>query len=353
MTSASTESDKIKMHRSQVAATAAAGTPDGSTTSLLDIRHLSIVFDTDDGCLTAVDDVSLTIRRGEILGLVGESGCGKSVAAMSIPRLIPSPPGRLVAGEIDFAGQNLATIPLPRLRQIRGNQIGVIFQDPMSALSPLHRIGRQMVETLRLHHPLTRSAARTIALEWLHKTGIPNPAGNIDAYPFQLSGGMRQRVMIAMALMLEPALIIADEPTTALDVTVQAQIFDLMRELRSRDTALLLITHDMGVIWEMCDRVLVMYAARIVESGDLRNVFGKPGHPYTEGLLRSMPALAPAETRRLPTIPGQVPSPLDYPEGCRFRDRCQYAMARCAQSIPPLYALGNGRQAACFLREPK
>ncbi len=352
MTSESTLSDNVATPH-KIPAPAIAGDIGETASPLLVISNLSVVFDTDDGCLTAVDDVSLHIRRGEILGLVGESGCGKSVAAMSIPRLIPSPPGRRLSGRIDFAGQDLATLPLSRLRHIRGNRIGVIFQDPMSALSPLHRIGRQMIETIRLHRSLTRSAARVMALEWLHKTGIPNPAGNIDAYPFQLSGGMRQRVMIAMALMLEPDLIVADEPTTALDVTVQAQIFDLMRALRSRDTALLLITHDMGVIWEMCDRALVMYAARIVESGGIRDVFRKPGHPYTEGLLRSMPALAPAHARRLPAIPGQVPSPLHYPKGCRFRARCPYAMPRCAQSIPPLYALGDGRQAACFLREPK
>lgn len=352
MTSESTRSEKGIQPGSPDTVNQTVESGDGNAPPLLDIRHLSVVFDTDDGRLTAVDDVSLTIRRGEIVGLVGESGCGKSVAAMSIPRLIPSPPGRRTAGRIDFENRDLATLPLPQLRRIRGNRIGVIFQDPMSALSPLHRVGQQMVETLRLHVSLSRDAARAIALEWLRKTGIPNPAGNLDTYPFQLSGGMRQRVMIAMALMLEPDLIIADEPTTALDVTVQAQIFELMRELRTRHTALLLITHDMGVIWEMCDRVLVMYAARIVESGNIREVFLDPGHPYTEGLLRSMPALAPAGTRRLPAIPGQVPSPLNFPQGCRFRERCPYAMPRCAQSIPPLYPLGHGRQSACFLREP-
>ncbi len=321
---------------------------------LLDIRNLTVVFDTDEGCLTAVEEVSLQLHHGEVLGLVGESGCGKSVTAMSIPRLIPSPPGRRCSGRILLEGRDLTVLSPMELRHVRGRRIGVIFQDPMSALSPLHRVGRQMLETLRLHRRLSAADARHTAMEWLRKTGIPNPEENFHAYPYQLSGGMRQRIMIAMALMLEPALVIADEPTTALDVTVQAQIFDLMRTLRSRDTAILLITHDMGVIWEMCDRVAVMYAARIVEEGTVNEVFHHPGHPYTEGLLRSMPALAAPGAGRLPTIPGQVPSPLQYPNGCRFRERCPYAMQRCGLAVPPSFGLpgGTGRTAACFLREP-
>jgi peptide/nickel transport system ATP-binding protein/oligopeptide transport system ATP-binding protein len=317
------------------------------TEPLLQIRDLSVSFATDEGTVRAVDGVSLDIRRGEVLGLVGESGCGKSVTAMSVLRLIPSPPGRIDAGSARFEGRDLLRMPVDELRDLRGSGISMIFQEPMTALSPLHRVGKQLVEALRLHKPLSAQAAWTMARDWLGKVGIPDPDERMFAYPFQLSGGMRQRVMIAMALMLDPALVIADEPTTALDVTIQAQIFDLMRAMRKRETALMLITHDMGVIWEMCTRVAVMYASEIVETGDLQTLFANPLHPYTEALLASIPALA-GRGRRLESIRGQVPSPLRYPAGCRFCNRCKYAFDRCRADHPALETFGNA-QARCFL----
>lgn len=315
---------------------------------LLAIENLAIAFDTEQGPVRAVDGVSLSVRAGESLGVVGESGCGKSVTALSIMRLLPSPPGRLVAGSIRFDGQDLLALPIERLRELRGRRISMIFQDPMSALSPLHSIGRQLEETVRLHRNVTRAEAWALGEEWLRKVGLPDPAQRMHSLPHELSGGMRQRVMIAMAMMLEPALVIADEPTTALDVTIQAQIFDLMRSLRDRQTALLLITHDMGVIWEMCDRMLVMYAGRVVEQGPVAEVFSRPRHPYTAGLLKSMPRIQ-QKGRRLASIPGQVPSPGQMPVGCRFADRCPHAFARCRVEDPCGFAVGAGHEAACFL----
>lgn len=320
---------------------------------LLDIQDLTIEFDTDDGVLTAVDRVSLQIAPGEVLGLVGESGCGKSVTAMSVLRLIPSPPGRIVSGSIRFQGRELLALPIAELRRVRGRDVSMIFQEPMTALSPLHRVGRQLVETLRLHRrDHSRDEAWRIGIEWLEKVGVPEPEERMYAYPFELSGGMRQRVMIAMALMLEPKLVIADEPTTALDVTVQAQILELMLAVKSKDASLLLITHDMGVIWETCDRVAVMYASRIVETGPRQELFEDPLHPYTQGLLRAIPGLQPA-ANRLPTIPGQVPSLIDLPPGCAFAARCPFAFDRCRREIPPRYPQANGRRSvACFLHDP-
>ena len=317
---------------------------------LLAVRDLSVVFDTDSGPLTAVDGVSFAISRGEVLGLVGESGCGKSVTALSILRLVPSPPGRFQSGQVRFAGHDLLRLPAAELRLIRGDAISMIFQEPMTALSPLHRVGRQLVETMLLHREMSHREARQHSEAWLDRVGIPDPASSMQAYPFELSGGMRQRVMIAMALLLEPALIIADEPTTALDVTIQAQILDLMLEMRQDDNSLLLITHDMGVIWDVCDRVLVMYAARIVEQGPIRAVFEQPLHPYTQALLQSMPALA-ARSERLPSIKGQVPSLLHLPAGCSFAERCPHAFARCRHENPVLQPFAGGRQSACFLSE--
>jgi peptide/nickel transport system ATP-binding protein/oligopeptide transport system ATP-binding protein len=318
---------------------------------LLDIQHLSVVFAADQGEVRAVDDVSFTIRPGETLGLVGESGCGKTVTAMSILRLIPRPPGRFAGGRILFEGRDLLTLPTAELRGIRGQQISMIFQEPMTALSPLHRVGYQLMETLQLHRDISNREARALSLEWLGKVGIADGEERLHAYPFQLSGGMRQRVMIAMALMLHPKLVIADEPTTALDVTIQAQVFDLMRKMKERDTSLLLITHDMGVIWEMCDRVVVMYASRVAEEGPVKELFAQPLHPYTQGLLAAVPRLR-GEKRRLAAIPGQVPSPAAYPPGCHFAERCPFVMARCRTEPPPLYALGQGRRVACFLHDP-
>ncbi len=319
--------------------------------NLLNIKDLSVSFKTDEGIVRAVDSVSLTINKGEVLGLVGESGCGKSVTSMSILRLVSSPPGSIDSGEITFDNKNLLSLPIEELRKIRGKSISMIFQEPMTALSPLHCIGNQLVETLQFHTNINTKKAWQVGEEWLHKTGISDPVKNMYAYPFQLSGGMCQRVMIAMALMLDPKLIIADEPTTALDVTIQAQVFDLMREMKKKDTSLLLITHNMGIIWEMCDRVAVMYASEIVEVGTVMGIFKKPLHPYTEALLNSIPLIS-VKRNKLESIPGQVPSPLNYPKGCRFQDRCKYTFDKCRREHPPLYNIG-GNQARCFLAEDR
>jgi peptide/nickel transport system ATP-binding protein/oligopeptide transport system ATP-binding protein len=314
---------------------------------LLQIEDLTVSFATDEGRLLAVDHVSFTIDEGEILGLVGESGCGKSVTAMSALRLLPSPPGRIESGRILFRGRDLLSMPMAELRRIRGASISMIFQEPMTALSPLHRVGHQLVEALRLHRDMTKSEAVRCATGWLTKVGIPDAAERMYAYPFQLSGGMRQRVMIAMALMLDPDLVIADEPTTALDVTVQAQIFDLLRAMKQEKTAILLITHDMGVIWEMCSRVIVMYASEIVEVATRDNLFARARHPYAQALLASIPSLdTPRE--RLRPIAGQVPSALRYPAGCRFMERCVHAVPDCAKAHPPLLPRGDGLARCIF-----
>jgi peptide/nickel transport system ATP-binding protein/oligopeptide transport system ATP-binding protein len=318
--------------------------------NLLDIKNLSVEFTTEQGRIRVVDNLSLSIGRGETVGLVGESGCGKSVTALSILRLIPKPAGKIVSGEILFNGRNLLTEPLQALRSIRGRSMSMIFQEPMTALSPLHRIGNQLCEMLLAHQKVSRRDAWKTGTEWLDKVGINDPAGQMHAYPHQLSGGMRQRVMIAMALMLDPELIIADEPTTALDVTIQAQIFDLIAQMKKKDTSLLLITHDMGVIWEMCNRVIVMYASRIAEQGPLQQIFDTPSHPYTQGLLKAIPAYA-GRSGRLFTIEGQVPAPIDYPQGCHFADRCPSVFDRCRTEQPQLYPVADGHQAACFLKE--
>ena len=302
--------------------------PAGAAAPALAIEDLRVSFDTAQGELRAVDGVSLSLAPGETLGLVGESGCGKSVTAMSVLRLVPSPPGRLVSGRILFDGRDLATLPLRELRKIRGAAVGMVFQDPMTALSPLHRIGDQLLEALRLHRPVSRKEGLALAAEWLARCGIPDPERCLREYPFRLSGGMQQRVMIASVLMTRPRLVIADEPTTALDVTVQAQVLDLMRNARDRETALLLITHNMAVVRRTCSRVAVMYAGRIVESGPVEEVFAHPRHPYTAALLAAMPSRhAPGE--RLPAIPGTLPSPLALPPGCRFAPRCARATAEC------------------------
>mgnify|MGYP006283519009 FL=1 len=319
--------------------------------ALLSVDNLAIEFATDEGVIRAVDGVSFAIRAGESLGLVGESGCGKSVTALGLIRLIASPPGRIVSGSVHFDGRELLQINTRDLRAVRGNEISMIFQEPLSALSPLHRIGRQLTEAIGFHHRMSKKAAREYAVSWLQKVGIPDAQSRMDAYPFQLSGGMQQRVMIAMALMLSPKLVIADEPTTALDVTTQAQIFAKIREMKENRTSLLLITHDMGVVWEMCDRVIVMYASRIVETADIETLFAAPAHPYTRGLMAAIPKLAGGRNH-LTDIPGQVPSPLDYPAGCRFQDRCPDVFERCRTEDPALVACGKGHQAACFLVYP-
>ncbi len=318
--------------------------------TLLDTKNLSVAFDTDEGTLTAAENISFSIGQGEVVGLVGESGCGKSVTALSLLRLIPMPPGRILSGKVLFEGRDLLQLPATELRTIRGRRISVIFQEPQAALSPLHTVGAQLIETLQLHLALDHQAAKRISLDWLKKVGIPDPEERMRAYPYQLSGGMLQRVMIAMALMLEPSLIIADEPTTALDVTIQAQILDLLLEMKNRDTALLIITHDLGVVWEMCDRVLVMYAAQIVEEGPRERIFSNPAHPYTQALLESVISLT-SRSERLSSIEGQVPSPLAYPAGCRFADRCKFAFPRCRQELPPLFGVTPAHRSACFLSE--
>jgi peptide/nickel transport system ATP-binding protein len=317
--------------------------------SLLQINDLRVNFTPDDG-VQAVTGVSLRLERGEVLGIVGESGCGKSATAMSIPRLLPLPAAR-VTGEILFDGRDLLRLPVPELRQLRGRRIGMIFQDPMTSLSPLHRVGDQIAEVVRLHETVSAAVARERALTWLAAVGIPDPAARSRAYPHELSGGMQQRVMIAMALILEPDLIIADEPTTALDVTIQAQVLELLRRLHRRDSGVLLITHDMGVVWEMCSRIVVMYAGEIVEEAPAEAFFTTPQHPYARALLDAMPSAA-TRGQPLRAIPGQVPSPLAWPAGCRFRDRCPYAFARCAEH-PPLLPCGAGRTARCWLAEEK
>jgi oligopeptide/dipeptide ABC transporter ATP-binding protein len=315
---------------------------------LLEVRDLTVEFDTADGVIRAADGVSFSLRTGETLGLVGESGCGKSVTAMSIPRLIPQPPGRVAKGKILFAGEDLLRLPIPRMRQIRGKEIGVVFQEPMTALSPLQRVERQLAEVFRLHTGLTATEIRERSLDWLHKVGISDPVLSLRSYPFELSGGMRQRVMIAMALLLQPKLVIADEPTTALDVTIQAQILELLQDLCRDNTGLLLITHDMGVIWEMCDRVAVMYASYIVETAPVKELFEHPLHPYTRGLLASIPSLYHGGGP-LPHIPGQVPSLLNPPQGCPFAGRCPKAIAQCRQAMPPLKPeSGAHHLAACW-----
>ncbi|RMH22283.1 MAG: ABC transporter ATP-binding protein [Gemmatimonadetes bacterium] len=323
--------------------------------NLLEIRDLRAYFHTDQGVARAVDGVSFDVREGETLGLVGESGCGKTVTSLSVMGLLPQPPGRIEAGSsIRFAGEELVGAGERRLRSLRGNEIAMIFQEPMTSLNPVYPVGDQIAEALRLHRGMTRAEARARTVELLAEVGIPEPARRYDEYPHQLSGGMRQRVMIAMALSCEPRLLIADEPTTALDVTIQAQILDLLAGLRrAHGMSMLLITHDLGVVAEVCDRVVVMYAGQVVESGTVEEVFYDPRHPYTRGLLQSVPDVAAAGgERRLNPIPGLVPSPTAWPDGCRFHDRCGVAEPRCAGTPPPLFELGRADRACrCWLEE--
>jgi peptide/nickel transport system ATP-binding protein len=323
---------------------------------LLDVDNLQVGFATEAGLVRAVDGVSFQIEAGQTLGLVGESGCGKSVTAASILRLVPSPPGVFLGGSIRFDGKNILQLPREDLPELRGREIAMVFQDPMTSLNPVFTIERQLGEVLALRFGLDRPAARERAAEVLRSVGIPDPDARLDAYPHELSGGMKQRVMIGMALLCEPRLLIADEPTTALDVTVQAQILHLMRELQRRTgTALLFITHDMGVIAEMCNAVVVMYAGRVVERRPVIELFEAPRHPYTRGLLDSIPRRGVAHKADLPTIDGVVPSLLAPPPGCRFADRCAQrktldaaAQQRCGQQDPALAPDGSGWVACHF-----
>jgi oligopeptide/dipeptide ABC transporter ATP-binding protein len=319
---------------------------------LLEVRNLRTHFPTRAGLVRAVDGVSFHIDRGELLGVVGESGCGKSITALSVMRLI-APPGKIVGGEIIFDGEDLLAASEDRLREIRGDDIAMIFQDPMTSLNPVYTVGEQIAEALRLHRKLSRKEAHRATIEAMKEVAIPDPARRVDDYPHQLSGGMRQRVMIAMALACDPKLLIADEPTTALDVTIQAQILELLDGLRkSRELAVLLITHDLGVVAEVADRVAVMYTGRIVEESPVEELFARPKMPYTEGLLRSVPKLTAdhvGKVGRLETIEGVVPSPTALPEGCHFAPRCTYRMPRCTEGEIPLYDLEGGVRVRCVL----
>lgn len=315
---------------------------------LLSVRNLRTVFSTEEGEVAAVDGISFDLHAGETLGIVGESGSGKSVTSLSIMRLIPSPPGRIASGEIIFNGEDLLKKSPAEMRKIRGNEISMIFQEPMTSLNPVFTIGDQIMEAIILHQKLNKKQARERAIEMLRLVGIPSPERRVDEYPHQLSGGMRQRVMIAMALSCNPKLLIADEPTTALDVTIQAQILELLQRLQKElGMAIILITHDLGVVAGMVDRVIVMYAGKIVEEAPVRDLFRAPKHPYSEGLLGSIPKLHETQ-ERLQAIEGVVPSPFNMPPGCRFHPRCRYAKPACSQIEPPLMELAPRHFAACI-----
>jgi oligopeptide transport system ATP-binding protein len=319
------------------------------TEPLLQVNNLKTYFKTQDGIVKAVDGVSYYVHKGETLGIVGESGCGKSVSALSIMRLIPQPPGRIVGGEIIFDGEDLLSLSEEEMRHVRGNRISMIFQDPMTSLNPVLTICRQVSEALELHLGMDRASARERTLELLRMVGIPSAEKRLDDYPHQFSGGMRQRVMIAMALSCNPELLIADEPTTALDVTIQAQILDLINKLkRELGTAVIIITHDLGVVAGMSDRVVVMYAGHVVETADTYEVFGNPRHPYTLGLMRSIPRVDARERRKLNPIRGLPPDLIDLPDMCPFVPRCDYAQPRCEEGRPPLRTVGPNHQAACW-----
>jgi peptide/nickel transport system ATP-binding protein len=323
---------------------------------LLQVQDLRVEFKTRRGKAMVLNGVDFELTPGETLCVVGESGCGKSMTALALLRLIPSPPGRISGGRIQFNGEDLVQASDARMREVRGNRISMIFQEPMTSLNPVFAVGEQIAESLRLHAGLDDAAAHARAIEMLQQVGIPAPERRVDEYPHQMSGGMRQRVMIAMALACRPDILIADEPTTALDVTVQAQIFDLLRDLqREKGTAILLITHDMGAVAEMADRVMVMYAGRVIEQGTTEEVLGAPAHPYTRGLIECLPELGSSLTNdrtELPEIPGVVPSIWELGKGCAFRERCTLAIPRCAEEVPPMLASPGerpGHTAACWL----
>ena len=315
---------------------------------LLEARVLKTCFATEDGEFPAIDGVSFSVGPGRTLGIVGESGCGKTVTALTIMGLVPSPPGRIAGGEALFEGRDLLKLSQPELRELRGNQISMIFQEPMTSLNPAFTVGDQIAEAIRRHRKIGKRDARERAVEMLRRVRIPAPERRFDEYPHKLSGGMRQRVMIAMALACDPKLLIADEPTTALDVTIQAQILDLMRELREAfGTAIIMISHDLGVIAELADEVIVMYAGKVVERAAVAALFAEPQHPYTIGLLGSLPKLD-RDQPRLATIAGAVPNPLAPPPGCRFHPRCPFADEGCRQAVPVLAEVATGHFAACF-----
>ncbi len=316
---------------------------------LLKVADLSVEFGPRRNAVRVVEGVGFTVDAGESVGIVGESGSGKSVTSLAILRLIPDPPGRVVSGRIELNGQNLLDLPEAVMPDIRGRDIAMIFQEPMSSLNPVMTIGDQIAEAIMLHERLSRDARRQKAIDMLRLVGIPNPADRLGAYPHQFSGGMRQRVMIAMAVACNPKLVIADEPTTALDVTIQAQVLELLKKIRrTLNTAVLLISHDLGIIAEVCERVIVMYAGRVVEEADVRAIFRTPRHPYTQGLLQSIPRLDD-ERKRLYQIPGSVPMAGTVKAGCGFYARCPLRVDRCARELPPLFAFAAGQKAACWV----
>lgn len=316
---------------------------------LLEVDSLVTEFDTDEGRVRAVDGVSFSVEEGETLGIVGESGCGKSVTAHSIMRLLPQPMGQIAGGAVRFRGRDLTGLTLEQMGQVRGNEIGMVFQEPMTALNPVHTIGKQLTEVMLLHRDVSPDQAIRDGVELLARVGIPSPDVRMGEYPHQLSGGMRQRVVIAMALACEPALLIADEPTTALDVTIQAQILELIRELQSdMGMAVIMITHDLGVIAETSDEVLVMYAGRVAEQGSVFDIFDRPAHPYTRGLLASIPRLDTPPKSRLSIIEGMVPGLMDLPPGCRFQNRCPHALAACSEQPPGTQVVGGEHRVSCI-----
>jgi len=317
---------------------------------LLEVKNLKTYFYTEEGTARAVDGMDFIIRKGETLGMIGESGCGKSVSALSIMQLVASPPGRIIEGEIWFEGENLLKKSPSEVKKIRGNDISMIFQEPMTSLNPVFTIGNQIIEPIMLHQKLDKEKARKKAIEMLDLVGISSPEKQIDNYPHQLSGGMRQRVMIAMALSCEPKLLIADEPTTALDVTIQAQILELLKKIREEiGMAVMMITHDLAVIAEVSDDVLVAYAGKALEYADVKTIFREPKHPYTQALYDSIPRLTDTKKRRLEVIPGIVPNPLEFPSGCRFHPRCKFVKSFCRKEEPELEEVGDTHKARCFI----
>ena len=317
--------------------------------AVLSINNLVTEFDTDEGRVRAVDDVSFTAQAGKTLGIVGESGCGKSVTALSIMRLLPQPMGQIVSGSVELDGTDLTQLPIPQMEKIRGARIGMVFQEPMTALNPVHTVGRQLTEALLIHKDITPDAAIREAVGLLDRVGIPSPDVRMTEYPHQLSGGMRQRIVIAMALACKPDFLIADEPTTALDVTIQAQILELIKELQAdMGMSVILITHDLGVIAETCDEVVVMYAGKVAERGSVFDIFDRAAHPYTRGLLKSIPTLNTEPKSTLSAIDGMVPGLLDLPAGCRFENRCAFSHEQCISKAPDLQAVKDQHQVSCL-----
>ncbi|MGE5257444.1 MAG: ABC transporter ATP-binding protein [Hyphomicrobiales bacterium] len=321
---------------------------------LLEVKHLKTYFFLDEGVSQAVDGMDFLIHRGKTLGMIGESGCGKSVSALSVLQLIPDPPGKIISGEILFERQDLLNKSRDEIKKIRGNEISMIFQEPMTSLNPVFTIGDQIMEPILLHQGVAKARARQMAIEMLDLVGIPSPAKRVDEYPHQLSGGMRQRAMIAMALSCKPKLLIADEPTTALDVTIQAQILALIKRIKNEiGMAVLMITHDLGVIAETAEDVVVAYAGKAVEYADVLTIFKSPAHPYTQALYNSIPRLTDTQKRRLEVISGIVPNPLEFPPGCRFHPRCKFAKDFCSTDEPQLISISENHRVRCFMYDPE